>query len=208
MVRSVRIIICFSVIFLFLLGLVIGCSDIQRHRVLTFFFDGVPPIGLEYLDPNSPEYRRALESGVFAKQRSRHEPYEDCSLCHDDGSQRVFGAGGMNMEIPELCFECHQDDRKLYVHGPVAVGECLFCHDPHGSSNEKLLKKPIPVLCFQCHDSKYILEIEGHSSRMDAFCNECHEGHSSSIKRLLKSGKEDDFGVRSEPDNIAEPTEE
>ncbi len=208
MFKTVRIIICFGAAFILLLVLFLGCGDQQRHKVLTFFFDGVPPLGLEYLDPNSQEYLDALESGEIARRSSRHEPYKDCSLCHDDGTQRAFGAGGMNMKIPDLCFECHKDTRQSYVHGPVAVGECLQCHDPHGSSYEKLLKKPIPVLCFQCHDSRYIVEIEGHSDRLGAFCNECHEGHSSTTKRLLKSGKDDDFGVRSEPDNIEEPTEE
>ncbi len=196
--------------FIFLLGLVVGCSKVQRHRVLAFFFDGVPPLGLEYLDPNSPEYLHLVESGAFVTRSSRHEPYKDCSNCHDDGTERVFGAGGMNMEIPALCFECHEDTRQSqpYVHGPVAVGECLLCHNPHGSSYEKLLKKPIPVLCLGCHDPRAIVQIENHSDRLNAACNKCHEGHMSSTRHLLISGKDDDFKVRAEPDKNAESMEE
>ncbi len=158
---SFKVTIGVGAVVIFMLGLVVGCSKVRQHRVLTFFFDGVPPLGLEYLDPNSLEYLRLVESGEFVTQSSLHEPFTKCVGCHDDGTERVFGAGGMNMEIPGLCFNCHEDTRQLqpYVHGPVAVGECLLCHDPHRSSHKKLLKKPIPVLCLECHDARAIVQI-------------------------------------------------
>lgn len=195
---------------IFMLGLVVGCSKVRQHRVLTFFFDGVPPLGREYLDPNSPEYLRLVEAGAVASRSSEHEPNKKCSNCHGDGTERVFGASGMDIEIPGLCFKCHEDTRQLqpYVHGPVAVGECLLCHDPHRSSHEKLLKKPVPVLCLECHDARDIAQIENHSDKLNAACNRCHEGHMSPTKHLLISGKEDDFKVRTKPDENAEPMEE
>jgi DmsE family decaheme c-type cytochrome len=56
----------------------------------------------------------------------------------------------------EPCLKCHIDKRGPFVfeHAPVRVDGCETCHNPHGSVNPKLLKRPtVFTLCLECHNS-------------------------------------------------------
>ena len=178
-------------------GFVAGCDQEDRHKLLTFFVDGVPPIGgWDPNDPNSPDYRNNLKgSSANANQQqtnavgSYHEPRKECNLCHENIPQESMpGSADLVENEPDLCYNCHTDytKDKAYVHGPVAVGECLFCHLPHKSKNRYLLKKPIPDICFTCHDREMINEIPDHNPELLGKCNFCHHAHSGSKKGLLK----------------------
>ena len=77
----------------------------------------------------------------------------------------------------KLCFTCH-DESKFdgpYVHGPVAVGACLMCHQPHQSKYPALLLKSTPGLCLQCHDKTEVFANENHEGVTD--CLDCHQPH-------------------------------
>ncbi|HLX46159.1 MAG TPA: DmsE family decaheme c-type cytochrome [Bryobacteraceae bacterium] len=57
----------------------------------------------------------------------------------------------------EACLKCHIDKRGPFVfeHGSVAVERCETCHQPHGSMNARLLKRPtVFTLCLQCHNGQ------------------------------------------------------
>jgi predicted CXXCH cytochrome family protein len=85
----------------------------------------------------------------------------------------------------ETCTSCH---RKLavvfpYVHGPVAAGKCLVCHDPHGSNRQALATAEAKELCIRCHDQPSSLEhIDKARSRV---CHLCHNPHASMNRRFL-----------------------
>jgi DmsE family decaheme c-type cytochrome len=54
----------------------------------------------------------------------------------------------------EPCLKCHTDKRGPFAfeHPPVRVEGCEVCHSPHGSTNAKLLKRPVTfTLCLECH---------------------------------------------------------
>lgn len=93
-------------------------------------------------------------------------------------------------KLSQLCFGCHPDAdysaSTKVVHGPLAVAECLFCHDPHLSKDEDeyLLKKPVPELCYGCHEKDTVEAIANHPGA--EACLFCHTGHSSPKKGLLK----------------------
>jgi predicted CXXCH cytochrome family protein len=87
------------------------------------------------------------------------------------------------------------------VHGPVAEGKCVECHDPHQSENASLQKKTSPELCFSCHDSA-LKDAQGHTLPAikslfenkellhhlpfaEGKCSECHQPHMSVNRRLL-----------------------
>jgi len=55
----------------------------------------------------------------------------------------------------EPCLKCHVEYRGpfLFEHAAVRVDGCESCHSPHGSTNAKLLKRPVVyTLCLECHN--------------------------------------------------------
>jgi predicted CXXCH cytochrome family protein len=186
-----------------LLAAVIGCNEDGRHgipaelfdqphfhKTLTTLFDGVPPRGGEGgeegpIDPNSGNARKRPE--VFW---SIHEPQRDCVRCHGNRRQRTFSREvQLTAQVPELCYECHDSfaptSLEGWVHGPVAAGECLLCHEPHKTRNPHLLRRPAPELCYRCHEDmaaeEPILESseEGH-----LMCYGCHQSHVGAMDHL------------------------
>jgi DmsE family decaheme c-type cytochrome len=54
----------------------------------------------------------------------------------------------------EPCLKCHIDKRGPFVfeHPAVRIDGCETCHNPHGSVNAKLLKRPVIfTMCLECH---------------------------------------------------------
>jgi DmsE family decaheme c-type cytochrome len=85
--------------------------------------------------------------------------------------------------VNDKCYECHTEKRGpfLWEHEPVRES-CVTCHDPHGSTNDRLLVAKVPMLCQRCHigtrhpstiyDS---LSIQNKSVRVvDRGCVNCH----------------------------------
>ncbi len=92
----------------------------------------------------------------------RSQPYShrlgrggmECSSCHDPHA----GAGRESLrmtatgELP--CLSCHNEMRgpHAFEHGETSDGGCLDCHDVHGSSNPKMLKRAtVAQVCIECH---------------------------------------------------------
>lgn len=92
----------------------------------------------------------------------RNKPYThrlrrgglSCTSCHDPHARPgrdnlKVTAGG---ELP--CLGCHTDKRGPFVfaHGGAAIGDCMNCHQPHGSNNPKQLTRAhVFQLCLECH---------------------------------------------------------
>lgn len=110
----------------------------------------------------------------------------ECLSCHgsDDGS--VFSTAVKTGS--GLCYQCHDAfDEKRYLHGPLAVGECDVCHDPHGGIGPKHLHAEEVELCRSCHGDDEVL---GHRGGRDALaggnCSSCHDPHQSDGRFLIK----------------------
>jgi DmsE family decaheme c-type cytochrome len=93
-----------------------------------------------------------------------NEGFMTCTDCHnphgtfaptwrmDDRPHLVTQAVGNE----EPCLKCHSDKRGpfMYEHPPVRVEGCEICHAPHGSTNARLLVRPVTfTLCLQCHNA-------------------------------------------------------
>ena len=170
--------------------LLASCDDVERHRVMTLLFDGIPPLPAEGPETdvaglNPDEAARISRTGGWYV----HEPLNDCTQCHGSRRQRAFSRQvQLVAEVPQLCHNCHPDCTGMegWVHGPVATGECLLCHEQHKARNEFLLVKPAPDLCFECHEPEAVRQVENHAEESYARCNDCHEGHVGATKSLLK----------------------
>ena len=182
-----------SLIILILMILVAGCDDeVERHKVLTFFFDGVPPLedpnAVDVIIADDPNSDKTVEPSQAKRIVRAHGPSRDCKLCHKKLDQSRWAAPQAVKGIPEMCFDCHGTyaDPQYYVHGPVAVGQCDLCHDPHESVYDSLLLDTVPKLCYRCHDRISIESIASHEKETVSECNSCHEAHVSSKEKLLK----------------------
>ena len=59
------------------------------------------------------------------------------------------------LDNEQPCLKCHVDKRGPFVfeHAVVRVEGCDACHVPHGSTNAKLLRRPVVfTLCLECHN--------------------------------------------------------
>ena len=186
---------------------VVSCDESRRYEVITFFFDGVEPsgalkLGDESVDTNSPAPAEEAAGPIWYV----HEPRKDCTVCHGRrGQRRNTARAFLVLPVPQLCYDCHEDRmvRGPNVHGPVAVGQCLFCHNPHKSQVKYLLKGPVPELCYLCHDTDAVEAIPAHSVRELASCIDCHDPHASMERPLLK----DDARRLSEERAVSEATQ-
>jgi len=191
------------------MALLSSCAESKRHQIMSFIFDGVPPMPGSEVDTSGPDdgdgrRRRRSEPVWFI-----HDPIinydasleRPCARCHQEQAQQSFsGEVHLTAPAPQLCYECHDPPTMQlgWVHGPVAAGECVFCHEPHRSVQAFLLKKPQPAMCYQCHDSQAISEIEGHAKPSFSLCLDCHSGHASVAKYLLKLGPSSTLVTRTE----------
>jgi DmsE family decaheme c-type cytochrome len=92
-----------------------------------------------------------------------NEGFMQCSDCHNPhgsfnatwkmGQRPPMMEQGLGAETP--CVKCHVDKRGpfVYEHAPVRVEGCETCHNPHGSMNAKLLRRPVVfTVCLECHN--------------------------------------------------------
>ncbi len=116
---------------------------------------------------------------------------DDCESCHDAGEGDHPGQDGPEFtladDVPELCYTCHDEkNTRAVVHDPVAEGDCLSCHSPHGSDEPKLLEEPAGSLCETCHDQNDEAAVSKHGPVSGGECIACHNPHESDLPRLLK----------------------
>ncbi len=83
--------------------------------------------------------------------------------------------------------ECHPKMGKAaYVHGPVATGDCSFCHRQKNKDEHEFKPiKNVEALCYECHD-KLDMGSVVHQPVADGNCTGCHSPHQSENRFQLK----------------------
>lgn len=175
-----------------------------------------------------------------------HAPVAEdrCVECHDPHETERKRL--LREKIPGLCIRCHDkpmkdaegrtrpsikslfeaagkpaEDGGMKLHPPFADGNCTCCHDPHASSNYRLLNErqigsfyvsyaPNRYMCFHCHDERAFAEPRTldatnfrngnlnlhyrHVHRVKGrSCTVCHEYHASRYDALIR--EETPFGT-------------
>ena len=116
-----------------------------------------------------------------------------CTSCHSVHNYKSAAFQLIEEDQRQVCATCHRDkisklDRS--GHMPVREGkmECTTCHNVHGATNERLLRKgdSIGELCTSCHADKRGPFLWEHPPSRDG-CITCHDPHGSANERMLVS---------------------
>lgn len=185
-------------------GVYLGCNSDTQYKVLNFFFDGVPPPGTQPAprkargswdippEPGSPEALQGDDGQPAGPSKpaivilSEHTPYRnrDCFTCHQSESSLVAAK-----DSPSLCRKCHaayvDPPAGEWVHGPVALGLCGYCHEPHKSQFPSLLTAAPRDLCLRCHAEAALLQLPYHKEAGEKACSTCHDPHMAGNRLLL-----------------------
>ena len=114
-----------------------------------------------------------------------------CTTCHSVHDYKSDTKQLKARTQAAVCASCHRDkisklDRS--GHMPVREGklECTTCHNVHGATNVRLLRKgdSIGELCTSCHADKRGPFLWEHAPSRDG-CVTCHDPHGSSNERML-----------------------
>ena len=124
---------------------------------------------------------------------SQHEARNvSCVSCHSVHQPKSAKAQLKTVNQQQQCMSCHRDkvaklDRS--GHMPVREGkmECSSCHNPHGSTNVRLLKagNTINESCATCHAEKRGPFLFEHAGVSGDSCATCHDPHGSNNDRML-----------------------
>lgn len=155
-------------------------------------------------------YSCHYDKGESMKSMSTLHPpaVNSCTNCHDPhGENHLYQLKADRKK--DICLTCHTEKKEWlenakFKHGAVDRGEqCVGCHNPHSSNQQKLLQKEnSKELCLTCHnaqlraneDSKLLINMEKHlASNPDwhgpslwGDCAACHNPHGSDNFRILK----------------------
>ncbi|MBI5409918.1 MAG: hypothetical protein HZA14_11180 [Nitrospirae bacterium] len=156
-----------------------GCDMHARHKVLTFFFTGVPP-----LEGENPEERNKTEKTdpgrtAAAKKEKKRTPPEPASFAHGP-----FAAGE--------CYHCHDTSatvgfRKMDKKEPGGVPKLT-------QAVPQRLVAPLNELCTGCHMEKSTMsasskELWIHGPAANGNCVICHGPHTSRFQYMLLKEK-------------------
>jgi predicted CXXCH cytochrome family protein len=189
-----------------------GCSRQTKHKVLTFFFTGVPPLEEEKKEVGEKEKsaeETKMEKKIAPKPKKlfSHTPYalRMCDQCHQTSAsfgrfrpkgsavmvRSGLGSPGMLVvPLKELCVKCHKHmsassvfKEELWLHAPAAQGKCTICHGSHQSAYPNLLLEKPDKICTQCHSEGFMLDSADH--RKSSECLSCHNPHLGKDRMLL-----------------------
>ncbi len=168
--------------------------DIKEHaeksknkHTAVFMRDGC----LNCHNPHGADHPKLIHTAV---------PKDLCLSCHD----KIMGREEDGDIIKNMAEHFALNPNP---HGPNQWGDCVACHNPHGSDNYRILKAPFPsghyaqfsqenYICFMCHDPTPFLEKETEASGFrngklslhwvhvnkdkGIVCGACHDWHASS----------------------------
>jgi DmsE family decaheme c-type cytochrome len=122
---------------------------------------------------------------------SAHERQDvACSDCHNPMAETSAQGLLAKRDVNATCLACHPTQRLEFSkrsHMPLLEGKlaCSDCHDPHGSTNDPLLRADSVVdLCTSCHADKRGPFLWEHAPVREN-CLDCHRPHGSNHPALL-----------------------
>jgi DmsE family decaheme c-type cytochrome len=121
-------------------------------------------------DFNRP-FRHRVEQGLV-----------QCTDCHNQHGGFLTKQLRATAAQDQVCYKCHTDKAGPFAfeHVPVKTEGCASCHQPHGSTNPRLLKRAqMNLLCLECHTLTQDSSTPGlpsfhNQSQKYQACTSCH----------------------------------
>jgi DmsE family decaheme c-type cytochrome len=114
-----------------------------------------------------------------------------CATCHSVHAYKSVTGQLTAASQDALCITCHRPQvlkTRRQAHMPLREGamSCSSCHDPHGTTNVRLLKTGnwINESCVACHAEKRGPFLYEHAAGRES-CVSCHDPHGSNHDRML-----------------------
>jgi DmsE family decaheme c-type cytochrome len=114
-----------------------------------------------------------------------------CITCHSVHNPQPHTAQLKTATVTDTCVPCHHQEvakEQRFGHMPLREGkmECTSCHNPHGTTNVRLLKTGnwINESCLGCHTEKRGPYLWDHAPVREAWST-CHDPHGSNQERML-----------------------
>ncbi|MHC5209182.1 MAG: cytochrome c3 family protein [Planctomycetota bacterium] len=137
-----------------------------------------------------------------------HSPMadRDCASCHVEPEEASPTAAGPEtlIETAQLCTLCHGAEIEEFhaaaaPHAVVTDGDCLSCHNAHGSEHAGLLTAPADdgTLCAACHSTSQevaeLVSLDGlvHAPVAAGSCLDCHDPHGGQGAAVLVTDEPD-----------------
>lgn len=101
-----------------------------------------------------------------------------------------------------MCLSCHKTLKASMegsrVHSPAAR-DCLRCHAPHASAENRLMLRPVRAVCADCHNLGAPAFGDAHMQIDPARirCERCHDAHASKDPHFFKSNVHPPFAMKS-----------
>ena len=162
-----------------------GCHELQAGSKIAI-------LGFESQDSCFSCHQNIVSNVTF-----QHSPQSTklCLTCHQQ-SITPWRIGFPAGKIEDTCFACHTGKKawrsRKHVHGPLNVGGCTLCHNPHGDKYRyQLWDEGSRALCVTCHGDKEIKQGENkpvrfvHSIIAGAGCVACHDPHATDNPFML-----------------------
>jgi len=194
-----------------IMAVVPGCDRQSRHKMLTVFFTGVPPLEAETkaeAEKDDPLQGQQETKQTDPKASVYTHPLtaaRRCNQCHVTSANfGMFGQkaatnfsqkgqpspGKLVAPRQTLCLKCHQDKSEanarregIWLHTPAAKGDCLKCHDAHQSNHQYLLLEAPRQICIPCHSGPKVMELPAHKEPGE--CLTCHNPHLGKDRKML-----------------------
>jgi len=122
---------------------------------------------------------------------SQHERRNvSCLACHSVHEAKEEKNLLVQPKVELVCAQCHRDIvAKIHrsAHMPVIEGkmDCTSCHNPHGSTTNKMLKADsVNDTCYTCHADKRGPFVWEHPPVREN-CMNCHDPHGSHNENML-----------------------